>query len=278
EWIYGLRRSLTQRQDLRALRKTRGGLLRASVVVDAQAERLKSVLLTGDFFAYPKRAIMDLEARLKDAPLEAGRMRRIVEDELADGRVRILGVTPEDIASTIEEALAKREFRRYGIDPTDANNLFTVLKPLTQMPRPSFLLLPYCAKLSDCAYRFRDGCATCGLCSIGTAHEMAERYGLQPVTIQNYEGLEEVLLECQRCGAEAFVGSCCEPFYAKHRDDFERIGLPGVLVDLDSSTCYDLGRQEQAYQGRYENQTELRLSLLEQVLRILTNGDSRGVR
>jgi len=70
----------------------------------------------------------------------------------------------------------------------------------------------------------------------------------------------------KRKGVEAFVGSCCEPFYAKHRDDFERIGLHGILVDVDSATCYDLGREEEAYAGRFENQTYLKLGLLERVV------------
>ena len=42
-----------------------------------------------------------------------------------------------------------------------------------------------------------------------------------------------------------FVGSCCEPFYGKHRPDFERIGLPGILVDVERSTCYDLGQEKE---------------------------------
>ncbi len=266
DWVYGPRRYLPQRRDLRALRKTPGGLLRASLVVDRRPDRLKSLLLTGDFFAYPKRAVMDLEASLKNVPADKASIRRRVENFFATSETRILGVTPDDIASTIDEALSRLDFERYGIDSAEANNLFIVGLPLEQMPRPEYLLLPYCAKLTDCEYRYRDGCAVCGQCSIGTAYELAERYNLQPITIQNYEALEETLTACRDDGGKAFVGSCCEPFYAKHRDDFERIGLPGVLVDLDSSTCYDLGKQEQAYHGRYENQTELRLALLEQVL------------
>jgi hypothetical protein len=28
--------------------------------------------------------------------------------------------------------------------------------------------------------------------------------------------------------------------------DFERISLPGILVDVESSTCYDLGEEKKA--------------------------------
>ena len=75
-----------------------------------------------------------------------------------------------------------------------------------------------------------------------------------------------MLEQLKQSGTEAFVGSCCEPFYAKHRDDFERIGLPGILVDVDSSTCYELGKEQDAYAGRFENQTYLKLDLLERVV------------
>jgi lipoate-protein ligase A len=146
------------------------------------------------------------------------------------------------------------------------NDVFTVVKPLAEITACDTLLLPYCAKLAGCEYRFQDGCAQCGLCCIGDAYALADKYGLRPVSIQNYEDLEETLEGLKREGAEAFVGSCCEPFYAKHRDDFERIGLPGILVDVDSSTCYELGKEQDAYAGRFENQTYLKLELLERVV------------
>ncbi len=273
EWIYGLRRSLSDRQELRALHKTAGGLIRVSLVVDRRVRRIKMALLTGDFFAYPRRAVFDLEARLKDAPADEDSVRRIVEGFFAEKDVRIPGVSPADIVCTVGKALARLEFGRLGIEPAEANDLFTVVRPLAQTPRPAFLLLPYCAKLPACDYRYREGCDRCGLCSIGEAYALADRYGLTPLTIQNYEMLEDVLTRCQeQGGARAFVGSCCEAFYAKHQADFERIGLPGVLVDLESTTCYDLGEEARAYQGRYENQTELKLGLLERVMACLTNG------
>jgi lipoate-protein ligase A len=265
-WVYGVRRHLADRRELRALYKAPGGLIRASLAVDASARRIKMALLTGDFFAYPRRAIFDLESRLKDAPAEPEAVRHIVESFFAAQDVRMPGVTPDDVVHTLHEALARLDFGRLGVDLAEANHLFTVLKPLAEMPRPSHLLLPYCAKPSSCEYRYREGCVRCGLCDVGEAYALAEAYDLTPITIQNYEKLEEVLTHCRRQGAPAFVGSCCETFFAKHRADFERLGLPGVLVDLDSSTCYDLGREQQAYRGQYENQTKLRLGLLRRVV------------
>lgn len=271
-WVHGVRRPLAHRRELRSLHKAPGGLIRASLAVDVRAGRIKKALLTGDFFAYPRRAIFDLEARLKDAPAEPEAVRRIVEDFFAARDVRLPGITPDDIVHTLRGALVRLDFCKQGIDLAQVNQLFTVVRPLAEMPRPSHLLLPYCAKPPSCEYRYRDGCICCGLCDVGEAYALAEAFGLVPITIHNYEMLEDVLSDCWRQGATAFVGSCCESFYAKHRADFERIGLPGVLIDLDSSTCYDLGQERQAYLGQYENQTKLRLGLLRRVVARMVEG------
>jgi lipoate-protein ligase A len=95
---------------------------------------------------------------------------------------------------------------------------------------------------------------------------LAREYGLIPITIQNYEMLEETLLDLKAKGYKSFIGCCCEAFYAKHQEDFERIALPGILIDIDDSTCYELGEEEQAHLGSFENQTELKMDLLERIL------------
>jgi lipoate-protein ligase A len=266
EWIYGVRRALVRRNELRALFKSPGGLIRASLVVDAQSRRIREAFITGDFFAYPRRAILDLEARLKGVPAEANAMAQVVGTFFDEGRIEIPGVCAADMLRPLSDALDKLTYLGYGIPGDRVNDVFTVVKPLSEIQRCDTLLLPYCAKQADCVYRFRDGCAQCGGCGIGDAYALAERYGMRPVSIQSYENLEGTLEALVREGAKAFVGSCCEPFYAKHRDDFERIGLPGILVDVDSSTCYDLGQEQDAYAGRFENQTQLKLDLLERVV------------
>ncbi len=282
EWIYGVRRPLTQRNDLRALYKSPGGLIRVSLLINAPANRIREAFITGDFFAYPRRAILDLEARLKNVPADIEHVGQIVHDFFATEEVEIPGVTAADVTRTLREALEKTSYFEYNIHPDEVNDVFSVVEPLPHMiddgifsqnPFPPVLLLPYCAKLPDCAYRYEEGCAQCGDCCISDAFELAERMGWVPISIQSYEHLEETLERLQAEGHQAFVGSCCEPFYAKHRDDFERIGLPGILVDVDSSTCYDLGREEDAYAGRFDNQTYLKMELLERVLQRIHGGD-----
>ena len=173
DWVYGVRRPLADRRELRALHKAPGGLIRASLAVDVPARRIRMALLTGDFFAYPQRAIFDLEARLKNAPAEPEAVRRIVEDFFAASDVRMPGVTPDDVVYTLHEALARLDFDRLGVDLAEVNHLFTVVRPLAEMPRPSHLLLPYCAKPPACEYRYREGCVRCGLCDIGEAYALA---------------------------------------------------------------------------------------------------------
>ena len=273
EWVYGVRRPLDQRNELRALFKSPGGLIRVALVVNAH--RIREAFITGDFFAYPRRAILDLEARLKGAPANVEAVTDIVEQFFATEEIQIPGVTAADVVRTLREALEKTTYVQYGIAPDEVNYVFSVVEPLAEIVETRFfpknlvspaLLLPYCAKLPDCEYRYEEGCTQCGGCCIGDAFHLAEKYSLTPISIQSYEHLEETLERLKGEGILAFVGSCCEPFYAKHRDDFERIGLPGILVDVDSSTCYELGQEEEAYAGRFENQTYLKMDLLERVV------------
>ena len=155
-----------------------------------------------------------------------------------------------------------------GFTEEETHHLFRVLRPFGEVKKPEVLLLPYCAKEIDCACRYREGCDECGRCTVGDAAQMAGSFGMESVTIQNYENLESTLKGLKRSGVKGFVGSCCEPFYGKHRPDFERIGLPGILVDVERSTCYDLGQEKEAFKGRFENQTHLNLSLLRRVLEV----------
>ena len=278
EWIYGPRRMLNHSRELRALYKSPGGLIRVALVVDEDGRRIRSALITGDFFAYPKRAIYDLEAALKNAPANMPAIERIVREFWRNKEVQIPGVTPDDFLHSVSQALDKLGYMEHNIKPEEVNYVFTVVKPLAEISRSRILLLPYCAKLPDCEYRYEHGCIQCGGCCIGDAFALAERYGLEPISIQSYEDLEETLERLRDNGEETFVGSCCEAFYAKHRDDFERIGLPGILVDVDDSTCYDLGQEQDAYAGTFENQTHLKLDLLERVVRRVSSNGAEGAK
>ena len=86
--------------------------------------------------------------------------------------------------------------------------------------------------------------------------------------MQSFEHLMESLHEAARLGA-CFVGSCCEAFYCKHQREMEASGARGVLINLDSTTCYDLGKGMAAYAGHYDNQTEMNLEHMEKTARVM---------
>ncbi|MEW6226769.1 MAG: DUF116 domain-containing protein [Bacillota bacterium] len=278
DWVRKLRQKPRSRVELRSIRKARGGLIRVSLVLDGYASRIKSAFITGDFFAHPQRVIYDLEAELKDARAEPSAIRRVVEGFFSRRNAEIPGVSPRDIADAITDALDKARLPGLGIPAAEVNSVFTVNGSFEQVlgalegssrARPIAFLLPYCAKRVGCAYRYREGCAACGRCSAGAAYATAREMGFDPVTIQNYEMLEQTLEVLKAQGATAFLGSCCEAFLAKHRDDFDRIGLPGILIDVENSTCYDLGKEREAHRGLFDNETQLKVALIRRVLEVV---------
>lgn len=69
EWVYQHTRPQgCEMQEY--LYKSKGGLMRAALHIDKGARRLKQVWITGDFFVSPSRMVLDLEAALKDTPLD----------------------------------------------------------------------------------------------------------------------------------------------------------------------------------------------------------------
>jgi lipoate-protein ligase A len=107
------------------------------------------------------------------------------------------------------------------------------------------------------------------LCTIGDAYESAEKNKMKPITILSFENLMETLYDLKKKGIKTFIGSCCEAFYIKHFEDFVKAGLPGILVDIDSTTCYDLEKVKEAELGSFEGQTHLNMDLINKVIEVL---------
>jgi len=268
EWVHGVRRAPAERAVLQGVRRCEGGVVRAQLVVEVPPGVIKYALITGDFYAFPRRAIPDLEAELKDTPARGEEVERVVREFFQRSGARVPGVGWQGIARALQDAVAKLELVEQGMRAEETSEVFTVLGRFTEVPQVEVLLLPYCAKPKWCELRHADGCRKCGGCSVGRAYELAESLGMRVITITNYEHLEETLTRLRGEGVRAFLGSCCESFYVKHQQDFERFGVKGVLVDIQSTTCYDLGRVREAKAGRFEGETELNLQLLEKVLRL----------
>lgn len=101
EWIFNLRKPL--QGDIKYIeKKLPGGLIRVQVKM-AGDKIIEAVLITGDFFIEPRRAIYDLEARLKWSRVED------VEKEIRDWykSVKIIGISADDLVNVFKEVLAK---------------------------------------------------------------------------------------------------------------------------------------------------------------------------
>ncbi len=268
EWIFLDRLPINETAEISAVKKTYGGLIRASLAVDKREAIIKSILITGDFFIFPLRAIIDLEAALKDSPCNPSDILRTVKGFFKKNRVYMPGVKPEDLAEVIIEAVKKISYEKIGIKAEEANHIYAVNGEVVDVLNGGcdVLLLPYCAKPPTCKYRWEEGCIKCGGCTVGQAYELAEKAGLKPITIQNFEHLMDVLAALRESGVKGYIGCCCEAFYCKHQRDLEEAGIPGIIIDIDDKTCYELGLEDQALKGAFNRQTRLRINILSKMI------------
>jgi lipoate-protein ligase A len=247
---------------------TEGGVVRAAVRTGTRGRHLQAAFLGGDFFVFPRRGLYDLEASLKGASIND--LPHLVEAFFAEHPLDVPGVGPGGISQALAEAAERAQGGIGGLSASELNSVYAIngtLRELAQL-QPSHLLLPYCAKALDCPHRRLDSCDECGQCTVGQAYKAARMAGLEIRSVTSFEHLMDTLHELRRLQAPAFVGSCCEAFYNKHRREMEEAGVPGLLVDVaDSTTCYALGKSAYAYRGEFEGETDLALPLLLRLVR-----------
>jgi lipoate-protein ligase A len=273
-WI-GRRMGPSSRHMLKAIHRGHGGAIHLLLDADAARGRIRSANLRGDFFASPARAVYDLESRFKDAPARMDAVERILAQFFEDTPNPFASLGADDFAGVFRKALDKLPYLNLGFSHEETNDLFPVcgLLPDIMKQEWGWFLLPYCAKHLECALRQRDGCVECSQCSIGAGYGMARAHSLKPVTILNFENLSDQLRRIREERSGGFIGCCCEGFYTKHARDFESAGVPGILVAMDSTTCYDLGKARDAYHGGFQHQTHINLPLLEKVLAVRCGAD-----
>ena len=267
DWVHLVRPRRTNQEVIQSAYKADGGMVRVTLLVDLPRKRIKDAYITGDFLSFPTRALFDMEAVLRGVKLDRDHIHKLLRDFFTD-RIRIPGMGCEDFLKPIDQALEKTAISKHGI-PLDHCNLISVTNgsfDQVLQKKPSVLLLPYCSKNLSCNLRYEKECKACGKCSIGPAWDMAKSRNMDVVCIVSFEDLMQELSHMKAAGVSAFVGCCCQPFFTKHVDDFERLGLPGILLDIDNTTCYELDRAEEAYAGKFSSQTEVNLDLLEVVL------------
>ncbi len=271
-WINSIRPSQNKHETVQATYKADAGLIRYTLAVNSTQNHLKNIYITGDFISFPSRSLYDLESQLRGMPLTRERLHPIIHSYFAEGKMVIPGITYEDFVKPLDIALEKINIRKFGL-PLEYCNMISVTNGTFEeviRHKPSVLLLPYCAKLTDCSLRYTKDCDMCGneYCSIGPAWEMGLGDNKEVISIVNFEDLWAELMRLKEKGVKAFIGCCCQPFFAKHIDDFAASGMPGILLDIDNTTCYDLDLAKDAYAGTFESQTHVNLDLLQKVLNI----------
>ena len=257
---------------MKAFVKTEGGAIYLAIEADPQGR-----VMQANFSGAVQFAPSDLFTRLG-----TGLRGRLLKDcgkalARAFGDVPgadLLGFGVGDLQRLVALVTARREQgARFGLDREQSNTLI-VHSPHGEaateiLERATVMLVPYCAKLADCKFRFRDGCSECGKCEVGDAYAMARERGLRVVSITNFEHLQETLEGMRADEVPAYVGMCCESFYLKRHYAFEAAGIPAVLTDITGATCYELREEDLAYAGRFRAEAHLKLDVVEKVMRFV---------
>lgn len=268
EWIDMVCPRFRVQEVVQGAYKSEAGLVRFTFVVNLHTMRIKDVYITGDFLSFPGRALLDMETLLRGGAMERQFLEGTIKRFFDEGRIRIPGMSYEDFLKPVEQVLEKVSISRYGI-PLRYCNLISVTNGSFDevlKRKPKALLLPYCSKDPGCELRCKKGCRLCGDCSFAPAWAMGKTRGMEVVCINSFEDLMAQLLKMKAAGMPAFIGCCCQPFFIKHIDDFQRVGIPGILLDIDNTTCYDLDQAKDAYSGNFKGQTQINLDLLDMVL------------
>jgi lipoate---protein ligase len=270
EWIDQVHTPTGRHEVVQSAYKNDDGLVRFTFAADLQRNRVRDILITGDFLSFPTRALYDMEARLRGARLRRDELHGIIRGFFEEGRIRVPGMSCEDFLKPVDQVLQKIAIARHGI-PLEYCNLISVTNGSFEevlQQHPSVLLLPYCSKGLGCRLRHMKGCLACGQCSVGAAWTLGKLRHMKRICIVSFEDLIHELGRMKARGVTAFIGCCCQPFFTKHVDDFERAGLPGILLDIDNTTCYELDQAKEAYAGEFASQTHVNLDLLNMVLNV----------
>lgn len=277
EWIDCVRPQMHRQEVVQAAYKVEGGLIRYTILVDQTRKRIKDIYITGDFLSFPPRALYDMEARLRGETLDHDLLHGIINRFFMEGLIQIPGIRPEDFIKPLDLALEKVAISDYGIPLRYCNQISVINGSFHEIikTRPSVLLLPYCSKDLDCDLRYMKGCRECGNCSIGSSWTMGIGHGMKVRCVTSFEDLVFELDKIKRDGDNSFIGCCCQSFFTKHAIDFEKAAVPGILLNIDSTTCYELDQAKEAYAGQFRSQTSVNLDLLDIVLRAAFDTESR---
>ena len=99
---------------------------------------------------------------------------------------QISGVDPKQVAEVVAEAADRLKLLNLNFSLPEVNELFFVNLSPYDLNRimAKWLLLPYCSKNLECDFREIEGCSECGSCEIGYFYTLAQKFNLEPLTIQ----------------------------------------------------------------------------------------------
>ncbi len=103
EWLQLQDRPRSEQALLQAVHRARGGTLRSELLWDERGKRIRQIAFSGDFFVQPRRAVLDLEAALRNSHIED--LPQIVERWYHETPVDALGLQPSDFVQVVREAL-----------------------------------------------------------------------------------------------------------------------------------------------------------------------------
>lgn len=268
DWIDGAKPKIGCREVVRGSYMGKYGTVQVAMVVDFSLGMIRDVFVTGDFLCFPSRALWDMQARLRGVLIDRDRIYRIIHDFFAADRIFIPGIPFDEFFKPFNQALERIELILSGIPLEYCNSISVTNGSFGEIIRkkPSILLLPYCSKLPTCDLRKEKSCRGCGECSIGDAWALAHDKGMEITCVVNFEDLMSELGKMKAAGIPAFIGCCCPHFSDKHQDDFNKAGIPGILLDIEDTTCYELHQAREAYAGDFQQQTRVNLELLNVVI------------
>lgn len=166
---------------------------------------------------------------MRGQKIDLAKLQSIVKSYFETGKIVIPDMTYEEFILPLNNALAKAEL--FGsISPHNVDKITAIHGSFLEIlgKHPDKLLLPYCAKPSKCTLRHEKTCECCNP---------------------------------EQCSID-------NAFYTKHADDFENFKVPGILLDINNTTCYELKQEEDAHEGIFKGETRLDIELLQEVLEV----------
>jgi lipoate-protein ligase A len=127
-------------------------MIRFTLVVNLPQKRLKDIYITGDFLSFPSRALFDLEAALRGSPLDREHLHGIIRSFFDEKESRFRAWIFEDFVTPLDQALEKVKIAKFGLSLEHCNQISVANGSFETViqKKPSVLLLPYCAKRTDC--------------------------------------------------------------------------------------------------------------------------------